>query len=107
MLGTNRLLTILVLTMLLLSACQPIHPVASVPASKLDNVTVAKIEGIVQKAMMDYPAPGIAMCTAWCKLGPECAVEWRHRYTVRFAIPDASPTNLRPAALSSAAACIG
>ena len=61
MLGINRLLTILVLTMLLLSACQPIQPVASVPASKLDNVTVAKIEGIVQKAHSQLAASPLAI----------------------------------------------
>ena len=34
----------------------------SMPTSKLDEATVAKIEAIVTKAMTDYPTPGFAMC---------------------------------------------
>ena len=34
----------------------------SMPTSKLDEATVAKIEAIVTKAMTDDPTPGFAMC---------------------------------------------
>ena len=62
MVRINRLFTLLLLVALILSACQPIQPVTSVPTSKLDEATVAKIEAIVTKAMTDYPMPGFAMC---------------------------------------------
>lgn len=61
---TNRMFTMLVLVALILSACQPIvrPPQAAAPATTLDEATVAKIEGIVQKAMTDSTTPGLAMC---------------------------------------------
>lgn len=62
MVRLNRLFTMLLLAALILGACQPIQPVTSMPASKLDDATVAKIEAIVAKAMTDYPTPGFAMC---------------------------------------------
>jgi len=71
MLRINRVFTILILVALILSACQPIQPVvpgqettdiAAKLATALDDATVAKIEGIIQKAMTDYPVPGLAMC---------------------------------------------
>lgn len=62
MLRINRMFTMLLLVALILGACQPIQPVTSMPANKLDDVTVAKIEGIIQKAMTDYPTPGFTLC---------------------------------------------
>jgi CubicO group peptidase (beta-lactamase class C family)/predicted dienelactone hydrolase len=35
---------------------------AAAPESLLDDAAVAKIEGIIQKAITDYPAPGFEMC---------------------------------------------
>lgn len=62
MLRINRLLTILLLAALILSACRPIQPpTASIP-TKLDDATVTKIDSIIQKAMTDYPVPGLAIC---------------------------------------------
>jgi len=61
----------LLLVALILSACQPIvaEPTSStqpfpsaLPTSQLDDATVAKIESIIQQAMIDYPVPGFAMC---------------------------------------------
>ena len=54
MLRINRMLTILLLVALLLSACQPIQPVVieQAPASKLDGPTINQIETLV-KGIMD------------------------------------------------------
>lgn len=62
MLHIHRLFAIFVLVILTFSACQPIRAPAALPASQLDDATIVKIEEIVQKAMTDYPIPGVAMC---------------------------------------------
>ena len=63
MLRINRMLTILLLVALLLSACQPIQPVVieQAPASKLDGPTINQIETLVKGIMDAKQVPGVAV----------------------------------------------
>ncbi len=61
-----RLMSIILLLIVpLLCACQPLSAPVSVPASRLEEATVAQIEGIVDQAMIDDPIPGFALCIVW------------------------------------------
>ena len=68
MLRKNRLFTLLVLAALILSACQPIQPVAStqVPAAeastpRLDDATAVAIDALIQEMMARNHLPGFAL----------------------------------------------
>jgi CubicO group peptidase (beta-lactamase class C family) len=73
----GRIFVLLVSVLLLLNACLPIQapsvrstaadearPVAEAPVdlTELDAATVVQIDGIVQQAMTNYPAPGFQLC---------------------------------------------
>lgn len=62
MLRINRMFTIFAAGVAAPQRLPARQSVTSIPANKLDNVTVAKIDAIIQKAMTDYPTPGFTMC---------------------------------------------